>query len=113
MVKILNRRKFKLRHHHFVSRSSKIQTRSDHRLRLCDIVMKRNLSWAGADERRYFVAHTNGHLPPTFFPRAHAAMRSGIGVSLQTAVDSARHRAKRIADHVGGALQNWKFAPPR
>src|SRR6267378_3403638 len=74
--------------------------------------MKRNFARPGANQRSDLVAHADGHLPPALFPRADAALRPGIRVRAQLIVDPAGHRAERIADHIGGAVENRKFATP-
>src|SRR6267143_1336879 len=74
--------------------------------------MKRNFARPGANQRRDLVAHADGHLPPAFFPRTDAALRPGIRVRAHLVIDAARHRAERIADHVGSAVENREFAAP-
>src|SRR5579859_4554913 len=112
VIEILNRRKFQVRHHHFVPRTAKVKTRADDRLNERDVLMQRNFARPRSDQRSDLVAHVYGHFPPALFPGAHAPFTPRIRVGLHFVVHAARHGAQRIADHVRRTFKDRKFAAP-
>ena len=112
VVKILDRRKLEIDHHDFVARAAKIKTGRNHRLREGDVLVQRNLTGLSAKERGDLVADADGHFPPALFPGAHAALGPAIRIGLHALVYAARHGTERIANHVGGALENRKLRAP-
>src|SRR6266702_823624 len=112
VIEILDRGEFELHHHNLVAGAAQVKTRSNHCLRESDVLMQRNLAGAGADQRRDLVAHRDRHFPPAFFPGAYSALRPGIGIGAHAVIYAPRHRAKRVADHVCGAVEDREFAAP-
>src|SRR5207302_6614047 len=75
-------------------------------------LVQRDVARRRSDQRPDAVAHADRHVPPAFFPGAHATGGPGVGVFAYAVVDAARHRAQRVADHVGGAGEDRKLLAP-
>src|SRR5271163_3617691 len=112
VIKILDGGEFQIHHHNFVARAPEIEAGRDHRLREGDILVQGDFSGARADQRGDQVANADGHVPPTFFPSADAAFSPGIGVAAHRVVYGFGHGAERIADQIGGAIQDRKLVTP-
>ena len=77
-----------------------------------DVLVHGDLTSVRADDARHLVADGERHLPPTFGPRAHAARRPSVGVSLESVERLARHRAEAMRDKVSGLVEYRELAPP-
>src|SRR5712691_1456326 len=66
----------------------------------------------GANDAGHIVADSNGHVPPTFGPGAHAARGPHIGILVQTIVGGLWHRAQTVRDQIDSLVENGKFTAP-
>src|SRR3989442_6114170 len=112
LIKIENRGELHVHHDHFVARAAKVEAGRDHRLGKRDVLMQGDVARRRSDQRPDAVAHADRHVPPAFFPGAYATRGPGVGVFTYAVVDAARHRAQRVADHVGGAGEDGKLLAP-
>jgi len=96
---------------HFVAASAEVETRCYCCLALSYVLVQRNGIGGRIHERPNLIADFERHSPPRFLPGAHAASGPHLGVLAQGISDATRHRAQRIADEIGGLLQDGKFSP--
>ena len=64
-------------------------------------------------QRADLVAHLRRQHPPFFLPGAHAARAPQFGVVVQRIFHASRHRAQRVADQVGGAVEDGELGRKR
>src|SRR5256885_2260014 len=112
MVEVLDGGKLEIGHYDLVARPAKIKAGGNDRLSESDILVQRNLTGARANQGGNFVADGNSHFPPALFPSAHAAAGPRISIGMHFVVNAARHGSERIADEIGGAVKDGKFAAP-
>ena len=96
----------------FRRRPSRTQAREGDHLGGRDVVVHADRAGRRTDHRAHAVADLEGHLPPPVLPGAHAAGGPCLGVLGQRRGGAARHRAQRVADHVGGAGEDRELGAP-
>lgn len=74
--------------------------------------MHRDRAGVGADDLCDFIADADGHVPPSFRPRAHAAARPRVGVFVEPIVRASRHGAEAVGNQVDSLIENGKLAAP-
>jgi hypothetical protein len=106
LVDVHHRRKVQFGIDDLVALRCWFQTGEHERLADRDVLMHHDRAGLRADDRRDFIADTDGHIPPSFRPRAHAAARPRLGVFVEPIVRGPRHRAETVRDQVNSLIEN-------
>ena len=75
-------------------------------------MVDRNGAWRSAENAGNGVADDGREVPPLLFPGADSPDGPSIGVGGQPITDCAGHGPERIADEVGGRLEDGEFVSP-
>src|SRR5262249_26134620 len=112
VIEVEVRRKIQAVSDQLVAPAGPIEARGHDALADRNVLVHDDLARPGADDASHEVAHRERHLPPALLPGADAARGPDVRELLEPAAGAARHGSERVADHVDGLVEDWKFFSP-